>query len=124
MARSAWSPWWPLPHGVVAVLSKPRRPAGQPAHHQHHAPGQARKPPQVTAQVTVASLPSKAINDGAGPVDQSPSARSVQIAHHLSGTSRRDNSSSTTGTMAASPPGFRLRCHGLIHELVQVASYE
>jgi len=45
----------------------------------------------------VASLPTKAIDDGAGPVDQSPTAQFVQSAHYLVGTSRRDNSSTTAG---------------------------
>jgi hypothetical protein len=53
-------------------------PAGQPEHHQHHASGQARQSPQLIAQATLAYLPSKAIDDGARPVDQSPSARFIQ----------------------------------------------
>ena len=43
-----------------------------------------------------AQLPSKAIDHGAGPVDQSPTAPFTHSAHHLSDTSRRDNSSATT----------------------------
>jgi hypothetical protein len=42
-------------------------------------------------------LPSKAIDNGAGPVDQSPTAQFLQSTHKSVGTSRRDNSSTTTG---------------------------
>jgi hypothetical protein len=53
--------------------------------------------PPLIAQVTVAHLPSKAIDHGARPVDQSPTAQLIQSAHNSSGTSRRDNSCTTTG---------------------------
>jgi hypothetical protein len=71
----------------------PDHPAQQD--HQQHAPGQARQPPQLISQLTVASLPTKAIDDGTGPVDQSQTAQFVQSAPYLVGTSRRDNSSTT-----------------------------
>ncbi|MCA1820908.1 MAG: hypothetical protein LC644_03840, partial [Pseudonocardia sp.] len=66
-------------------------------HNQHHPLGQAQRPPRLIAQATVAHLPSKTIDHGAGPVDQSLTAPFIHSAHHLSGTSRRDNSSATTG---------------------------
>jgi hypothetical protein len=39
------------------------------------------QPPQLLAQVTIASLPSKAVNDGAGLVDQPPTVHSLPSAH-------------------------------------------
>jgi hypothetical protein len=92
-----WSTWWPVAQVRWQRSSRPRRTAGPPAHPQQHAPGQARQPPQLISQLTVASLLTKAIDDGAGPVDQSPTAQLVQSAHYSVGTSRRDNSSTTTG---------------------------
>jgi hypothetical protein len=74
----------------------------------------------------VAYLPSKAIDDGAGPVDQSLTAQFVPSAHNSLRTSRRDNLSRRPAIMAASPPSLGLRYHGrlggLIHEFDQVPS--
>jgi Transposase IS116/IS110/IS902 family len=89
-------------------------------------PGHARQPLELIAQVTVAYLPSKAIDDGAGPVDQSPTAQFIPSAHNSLRTSRRDNLSRRPAIMAASPPSLGLRYHGrlggLIHEFDQVPS--
>jgi hypothetical protein len=72
----------------------------------------------------VAQLPSKTIDHGAGPVDPSATAPFNHSAHHLSDTSRRDNSSATTGDHGRITTGLGLRCHdrldGLIHEFSQV----
>jgi len=54
-------------------------------------------------------LPSKAFDDGAGLVDQSPTVQFIHSAHNPLGTRRRDNSSITAGdhgrvTTRSSPP--------------------
>jgi len=74
----------------------------------------------------VAQLPSKAIDHGAGPVDQSLTAPFIHSAHHLSGPSRRDHSSATTGDHHRIPRSS-LEGHDLlgepIREYAQVDSY-
>jgi hypothetical protein len=74
----------------------------------------------------VAHLPSKTIDHGGGPVDQSRAALFIHSAHHLSDTSRRDNSSATTGDHDRIPRSG-LGGHDLLGELIreyaQVASY-
>jgi len=73
----------------------------------------------------VAQLPSKAIDHGAGPVDQSLTAPFIHSAHHLPGTSRREHSSATTGDHDRIPRSG-LGGHDLlgepIREYAQVAS--
>jgi hypothetical protein len=84
------------------------------------------RPPQLIARVTLASLPSKAIADGARPVDQSrlPSSFRAPIIQRApaDATTHRPR----PAIMAVLPLG--LRCHdrlgGLIHEFAQVASHE
>jgi hypothetical protein len=113
--------------GAVAVPIQTAPPSRQPAHHQHHTPAQARQPPQLTAQLTLAYLPSKAIDDGAGPVDQSPTSQFIHSTHNQRHQPTRQllhyDRRSRPHHHPASASDATTDSAGLIHGYAQVTSY-
>jgi hypothetical protein len=84
-------------------------PAGQPAHHQQHPPGQAQQPPRLIAQATVAHLPSKTIDHGAGQLISPGLPDSPQRPSFIGHPPTRPTRLSRPAIMTASPPALPQR---------------